>query len=46
MREERLTLMLALTELLTEILGHHTRAGAVAWMVGVVTWLVVVHLIG
>lgn len=38
--------MLALAELLTEILGHHTRAGAVAGMVRVITWLVVVHLIG
>lgn len=41
-----LTFELALAKLLTEILGHHTRAGAVAWMVGVITWLVVVHLIG
>lgn len=41
-----LTLVLALAELLTEILGHHTRAGAVARMVRVITWLVVVHLIG
>lgn len=41
-----LTLVLALAELLTEILGHHTRAGAVTGMVRVITWLVVVHLIG
>lgn len=38
--------MLTLAELLTEILGHYTRAGAVTWVVGVVTWLIVVHLIG
>lgn len=38
--------MLALAELLTEILGHHTRTGAVTGMVRVITWLVVVHLIG
>lgn len=42
----RLTLMLTQAELLTEILGHHTRARAVAGMVWVITWLVVVHLIG
>lgn len=41
-----LTLLLALAELLAEILGHHARARAVAGMVRVVTWLVVVHLIG
>lgn len=41
-----LTLGLTLAELLTKILGHHTRAGAVAGVVGVVTWLIVVHLIG
>lgn len=41
-----LTLKLTLAELLTEILGHHTRAGAVTRVVRVVTWLVVVHLIG
>lgn len=41
-----LTLMLTLAELLTKILGHYTRAGAVTWVVGVVTWLIVVHLIG
>ncbi len=41
-----LTFLLALAKLLTEILGHHARAGAVAWMIGVITWLVVVHLIG
>lgn len=44
--KEALTLVLALAELLTEILGHHTRAGAVTGMVRVITWLVVVHLIG
>lgn len=42
----RLTLLLALAELLAEILGHHAWARAVAGMVRVVTWLVVVHLIG
>lgn len=41
-----LTLLLALAELLAEILGHHAGARAVAGMVRVVTWLVVVHLIG
>lgn len=41
-----LTLVLTLAELLTEILGHHTGTGAVTWVVRVVTWLVVVHLIG
>lgn len=45
-RKVTLTLLLTLAELLTEILGHHTRAGAVAWMFGVITWLVFVHLIG
>lgn len=38
--------MLTQAELLTEILGHHTWARAVARMVWVITWLVVVHLIG
>lgn len=42
----KLTLLLALAELLAEILGHHARARAVAGMVRVVTRLVVVHLIG
>lgn len=32
----KLTLLLALAELLAEILAHHTRAGAVARMVGVI----------
>lgn len=44
--EAVLALMLTLAELLTKILGHYTRAGAVTWVVGVVTWLIVVHLIG
>lgn len=46
--EEKVTLTLvdALAELLTEILAHHTRAGAVARMVGVITWLVFAHLVG
>lgn len=46
LRNVRLTLMLTQAELLTEILGHHTWARAVARMVRVITWLVVVHLIG
>lgn len=45
-RKVTLTLMFTLAELLTEILGYYTGAGAVAWVVRVVTWLVVVHLIG
>lgn len=45
-RKATLTLLLALAELLTEILGYHTWAGAVTRVVRVVTWLVVVHLIG
>lgn len=45
-REAVLALLLALAELLAEILAHHTRAGAVARMVGVITRLVFEHLIG
>lgn len=41
-----LTLMFTLAKLLTKILGHHTGARAVTRMVRVVTWLIVVHLIG
>lgn len=39
-----LTVRVALAELLTEVLGHDARAGAVTGMFGVVTGLVVVHL--
>lgn len=39
-----LTVRVALAELLTEILSHDARAGAVTGMFGVVTGLVVVHL--
>lgn len=45
-KKVRLTLVLTQAELLTEILGHYTRARTVTRMVGMVTWLVVVHLIG
>lgn len=38
--------MLTQAELLTEILGHYTRARTVTRMVWMITWLVVVHLIG
>lgn len=39
-----LTVRVALAELLTEILGHNARAGAVTGMFRMVTGLVVVHL--
>lgn len=45
-KKVRLTLVLAQAELLTEILGHYTRARTVTRMVWMITWLVVVHLIG
>lgn len=45
-KKVRLTLVLTQAELLTEILGHYTRARTVTRMVWMVTWLVVVHLIG
>lgn len=44
--EAVLTVRVALAELLTEILSHDARAGAVARMLRVVTGLVVVHLGG
>lgn len=39
-----LTVRVALAELLTEILGHNARTGAVTGMLRMVTGLVVVHL--
>ena len=44
--EEPLTLVVTLAEFLAEVLGHHAGAGAVTWVLRVVTWLVVIHLIG
>lgn len=41
-----LTVWVALAELLTEILSHDARAGAVTRAVWVVTGLVVIHLSG
>ena len=40
------TLRAALAEFLAEVLGGDTWAGGVTWLPGVVTWLVVVHVIG
>lgn len=41
-----LTLSITLTEFFAKILGHHTRTGAVTRVLRVVTWLIIVHLIG
>lgn len=41
-----LTLRAALTELLAEVLRSDTRTRRVTWLPGVVTRLVVVHVVG
>lgn len=45
-RKPVLTLPITLAEFLTKVLCHHTRAGAITWVLRVVTWLIIVHLIG
>ena len=40
------TFRAALAELFTEVLSCDTGAGGVTWLPRVVTWLVVVHVIG
>lgn len=41
-----LTLAITLAEFLTKVLCHHTWTGAITWVLRVVTWLIIVHLIG
>lgn len=41
-----LTLRAALAEFLTEVLSGDAGAGGVTGLVGVVTWLVVIHVVG
>jgi len=41
-----LTLSIAQAEFLTKVLCHHTWTGAITRVLWVVTWLIIVHLIG
>lgn len=45
-RKPILTLTITLAEFLTEVLCDHTWAGAVTRVLRVITWLIIVHLIG
>lgn len=45
-RKPVLTFLITLAEFLTKVLCHHTRAGAITRVLRVVTWLIIVHLIG